>query len=59
MNRKEITGTLYVCIDGVNVPWDTLTLEQKTEISDVLNRRAVKAALLAQGFTIKEIPVKK
>jgi hypothetical protein len=59
LRRKEITGTLYVSIDGVDVLWDTLTLEQKTEISDVLNKRAVKAALLAQGFTIREIPVQK
>jgi hypothetical protein len=59
LSRKEITGTMYVSIDGVDVPWESLTMEKKIEISDVLNRRAVKAALLAQGFTIRELPVKK
>ncbi len=56
LKRKEITGRIFVSINGEDVLWDTLSPEMQKEISIELNRRAVKAALLASGYTIKEKP---
>ena len=44
MTKKEITYKLFVSIDGIDVPWNSLSVEKKKEISIVLNDRAIQAA---------------
>jgi len=51
--RKEITGRVFVSIDGVDVPWDSLSQEQRIEISTELNKRAVTAFYQAKGYKVK------
>lgn len=41
--RKDITYRIFVSISGVDIPWDTLSLEKKKEISKELNDRAMRA----------------
>jgi len=41
--RKEMTYKIYVNINGVDVPWDSLSAEEKRKISIELNDRAVRA----------------
>lgn len=53
MKRKKITGRAFVEIDGVNVPWDSLSSEKRTEISTVITKRFLTAFYQAQGCTIK------
>lgn len=48
--KKEITGTIYVSINGVYHDWDDLTKEKQDEISITLNDRAV----LSIGYKHKE-----
>lgn len=40
---REITATIYVCIDGINHNWDGLPKDKQKEISIALNDRAIKA----------------
>ena len=41
--KKEITCSISVSIDGVDVPWDSLSKEKQKEISIELNNRAMEA----------------
>jgi hypothetical protein len=41
--NKEITYEIFVSINGVDVPWNSLSQEKKEEISMELNDRAMRA----------------
>ncbi|MDF2538850.1 MAG: hypothetical protein K0S76_1871 [Herbinix sp.] len=43
MKRKELTYTIFVSINGEDVPWDSLSKERKKEISIALTDRAMQA----------------
>lgn len=49
---KEITYRIFVIINGVSVPWDSLPLEEKKKISIELNDRAIRSI----GYTRKDKP---
>lgn len=53
MKRKEITGSAFVEINGVDVPWESLTPEERTEISTILTKRFLTTFYQVQGYTIK------
>ncbi|MBH1941680.1 hypothetical protein I5677_12325 [Mobilitalea sibirica] len=41
--KKEITSTIYVSINGEYRLWDSLSMEEKKDISINLNDRAMQA----------------
>lgn len=41
--RKEITYTLYVEKNGIDVPWESLSKEEQVEISKKLNDKALRS----------------
>jgi len=50
VKRKELTYEIYVSINGVDVPWNSLSEEEKRKISIELNDRAMQAI----GFIRKD-----
>jgi len=40
---KELAYKIFVIIDGIKVPWDSLSSEKKKEISIELNDRAMRS----------------
>lgn len=40
---NELTYRIFVTIDGIEVPWDSLSEEKKKEISIELNDRAMRS----------------
>lgn len=43
MAKKELTGVILIRVDGELTPWETLPAEQRREISNELNERALNA----------------
>lgn len=41
--RKEITHSIFVEIDGVDVPWENLSEDEKVEISQKINDKALRS----------------
>lgn len=50
MNKKQITGRMFVRIHGEDIPWETLEYEKKEEISEALVDRIMQA----MGYRRKE-----
>lgn len=42
MGKKQITGRLYVSIQGENIPWEELPFERRNEISAELTDRMLQ-----------------
>jgi hypothetical protein len=42
LKRKDMQARIFVSINGIDVLWEELTLEQKKAISTELNKRAMK-----------------